>query len=163
MDRRDLGSWLSGPIAAAGPYVGDQEFRGQKLGLPPSGPGSVAGFGRRVVALFIDWLLSVALVTVFSGGALGFAAAPGNATPSAFWTLGAFFLQVCAFTWLTQATIGHRLMGIGIADMAGGRVGFLRAAVRTGLICLVVPPVIYDRDGRGLHDRAAITIVLRAR
>jgi uncharacterized RDD family membrane protein YckC len=163
MDRRELGSWLSGPITALGPDVGDQEFRGQSLGLPPSGPGSVAGFGRRVAALFIDWLLSIGLVTIFSGGQLGFAAAPGNATPSAFWTLGVFFLQICAFTWLAQASIGQRLMGIGVADMSGGRVGLLRAVVRTGLICLVIPPVIYDRDARGLHDRAALTIVLRAR
>jgi uncharacterized RDD family membrane protein YckC len=34
--------------------------------------------------------------------------------------------------------------------------------VRTGLLLLVLPAVVYDRDGRGLHDRAAGTVVVRA-
>ena len=43
-----------------------------------------------------------------------------------------------------------------------GRVGAFRAAVRTVLICLAVPPLIWDRDGRGLHDRAVVTAVVNA-
>jgi len=143
--------------------VGDQVFRGEKLGLPSAGAGSVAGFGRRVVALLVDWLLSLALVTVFSGGTLGFVADPGNATPSSIATLAVFFFQMSAFIAVAQASIGMRIVGIGVADMSGARVGLLRAMMRTALLCLVIPAVIYDRDGRGLHDRAANTIVLRAR
>jgi len=33
--------------------------------------------------------------------------------------------------------------------------------VRTVLLLTVIPPLITDRDLRGLHDRAANTIVIR--
>ena len=33
--------------------------------------------------------------------------------------------------------------------------------IRAVLICLVIPAVVYDRDRRGLHDRAANTVVVR--
>ena len=39
--------------------------------------------------------------------------------------------------------------------------GLLRAAVRTGLLLLVVPAVVQDGDGRSLHDRAAGTVIVR--
>jgi uncharacterized RDD family membrane protein YckC len=38
----------------------------------------------------------------------------------------------------------------------------LRAIGRTALLCLLVPAVIFDRDGRGLHDRLTDTAVVRA-
>jgi uncharacterized RDD family membrane protein YckC len=36
------------------------------------------------------------------------------------------------------------------------------AALRTALLMLLIPALISDRDGRGLHDRAAGTVVVRA-
>ena len=39
--------------------------------------------------------------------------------------------------------------------------GLLRAAARTALLLLVVPAVVQDGDGRGLHDRAAGTVIVR--
>jgi uncharacterized RDD family membrane protein YckC len=36
-------------------------------------------------------------------------------------------------------------------------------AVRTALLALFLPAVVTDRDGRGLHDLAAKTVVLRTR
>ena len=36
----------------------------------------------------------------------------------------------------------------------------LQALVRTALICLAVPPLIFNRDQRGLHDLAVGTITL---
>jgi hypothetical protein len=35
--------------------------------------------------------------------------------------------------------------------------------VRTALLCLVIPAIVVDRDGRGLHDRAAASVVVRTR
>src|SRR5260370_3062339 len=52
-ERRWAGSWLSG-VAPDGDKT---SYPGQQLGLPESGPGSVAGVGRRLRALLIDWLL----------------------------------------------------------------------------------------------------------
>ncbi len=127
--------------------------RGARLGLPGSGPGSMAGMGRRTAALFIDWfaalLISSALV-------------PDPTSPARpMLTLGVFALQVCLFTWLGGASFGQRIMRLRVRGM-NRRVTLLSAAVRTVLICLVIPPAVWDNDGRGLHDRAVDTVVINA-
>jgi len=42
------------------------------------------------------------------------------------------------------------------------RLGLTGSMLRTALICLVIPPLVWDSDGRGLHDRAVDTVVVRA-
>jgi len=42
-----------------------------------------------------------------------------------------------------------------------GRVNPARALLRTVLLCLALPALIWDRDGRGLHDRLAKTVEVR--
>jgi hypothetical protein len=37
-----------------------------------------------------------------------------------------------------------------------------RALVRTALLVLLVPALVFDRDGRGMHDRLTDTAVVRA-
>ncbi len=39
----------------------------------------------------------------------------------------------------------------------------VQALTRTVLLCLFVPAVIWDRDGRGLHDKVPNTVVIRSR
>ena len=58
MDRRDVATWVSGPRAALDAAGIDIGYRGERLGLPPDGVGSVAGYGKRFGALFIDWFAS---------------------------------------------------------------------------------------------------------
>ena len=41
------------------------EWPGQRLGLPESGPRSIARFGRRVAALFIDWAIAWVIAAAF--------------------------------------------------------------------------------------------------
>ena len=50
-----------------------------------------------------------------------------------------------------------RIRCVAVED--GGRLGVLRAALRGALLCLLVPALIM-KDGRGLHDRAAGSVVL---
>ena len=38
-----------------------------------------------------------------------------------------------------------------------------RALLRTALIALVMPALVRDEDGRGWHDRATRTVVVRTR
>lgn len=60
-------------------------------------------------------------------------------------------------------TAGHAVAGLRVAMLDRRRAGFPAAVIRTVLLCLLIPPVVYNADGRGLHDRAAGTIVLRTR
>jgi hypothetical protein len=124
-----------------------QAYPGQHLGLPERGPGSVASMPRRVVALFIDWLLSMAIAYWL--------------TKSQYWTIVVFAVEVYILTALGGVTVGKRLAGIRVTRLGGGPVGFGWALVRTAILLTVVPPLLTDRDLRGLHDRAANTIVTR--
>jgi hypothetical protein len=40
-------------------------------------------------------------------------------------------------------------------------VGFVSGFLRTVLLCLVIPAAVWDAQGRGLHDKAARTIIVR--
>jgi hypothetical protein len=113
----------------------------------------MATLGRRVVALFIDWVAAIIISRALVG-------AP-ETTLESFATLGIFALQVTALTWLLGSSFGQRLVGIRVVGRSR-RLGFIAAALRTFLICIVIPPVIWDADGRGLHDRAVDSVVVRA-
>jgi uncharacterized RDD family membrane protein YckC len=164
MDRRDLGSWLSGPGSSGSDgALPPQDWPGQLLGLPEGGRRSVAGIGPRVAALLIDWLGSALIVGLLSGGRYGFGAEPSEAVVSQALTLALFAGQIAVLTWLGGASAGQRIVGIGAVPIGRDRIGLVEAVVRTLLICLVIPPLVYDRDRRGLHDRATRTIVVRTR
>lgn len=150
--RRDVASWMSGPSAALGDTGAAERYRGERLGLPESGPGSVAGMGRRVGALIIDWLIAMLIAGVFL-----------NSVPRNVGTLFVFAVMVWIFTVAGGSTIGKRLLGIRTTSLRGPYVDPGRALIRTVLLCLVVPAVIWDADQRGLHDRAAATVVTNLR
>ncbi len=133
--------------ASAATTATGHAYPGQRFGLPERGPMSVAPMGRRVLALFIDWLLSMLI-------AYGF-------TRSQFWTIAVFAVEVYTLTAVTGITVGKRLCGIRVMRTGGGPVGFGWALVRTAILLTVVPPLLSDRDLRGMHDRAADTIVVR--
>jgi uncharacterized RDD family membrane protein YckC len=52
-------------------------------------------------------------------------------------------------------------MGIHVIRLGGGPAGPLPALVRSVLLCLVIPAVIFDPDHRGLHDKAMNTVLVR--
>lgn len=156
--RQLLGSWLSGPKAAleadgVAP-VQDDRPPGVRLGLPASGSGAVAGVGRRLLALVLDWVASLLFAQLVFRPDYPSSASSGL-------TLGVFVVQVALLTWLGGASFGQRLLRIRVVGL-GRRIGPLAALLRTVLIALVVPPLIYDRDGRGLHDKAVGSVAVRA-
>ena len=120
-------------------------------------PGEVAGLGRRVAAIAIDWLACILLSRVIFGQfAYG-------SPESSFSILLIFIAEVVLFTWLISASFGQRLLGISVVRLDGGRLAFWRVLVRTLLICLVIPAVVYDSVGRGLHDRAVGSVAIRTK
>lgn len=158
--REDLGSWLEG---TPGPRTGPGR---SALGLPERGPGSPAGVGRRVAALGVDWALSMAVASLFwrEAGRSGVLAADPWATLAVFAVTSALFVGVLGHTF------GHRLLGLRVVRLTErdgrrapvpGPPGLLAGALRTGLLCLVIPAVVWDGAGRGLHDVAASTAVVR--
>ncbi|MEO5778278.1 MULTISPECIES: RDD family protein [Arthrobacter] len=143
VDRKDIGSWLSGPDTS-----GLSKYPGERLGLPESGPGSMARAGRRILAICIDWGFAL-LISNFAFG--------GNSWA----TLGVFAVEQILLIGTLGYSIGHRIAGIHVVSLRGGSAGPLAALVRSLLLCLVIPAVIFDPDQRGLHDKALNTILVR--
>jgi uncharacterized RDD family membrane protein YckC len=130
-----------------------ERVRGASLGLPADGPGSLASFGTRVTAFLLDALASALVAGLFTAPRL-----PGN------WALVAFAAVTVVSLVAVGQTPGMHLMGLRLAHpRPGERLAVWRAVVRTALLCLLVPALIVDADGRGMHDRLTDTAVVRDR
>ena len=125
--------------------------RGAALGLPAEGPGSLAGFGQRAVAFLVDALAAALIAGLVTAPEL-----PRN------WSLLSFGLITVVFLVLTGQTPGMRLLGLRLAHpQPEQRLALWRAVVRTGLLMLLLPALVVDSNGRGLHDRLTDTAVVR--
>jgi uncharacterized RDD family membrane protein YckC len=134
----------------------DQRWPGERLGLPESGPGSVAGWGRRVLALAIDWLLSMLAAGAFVGSAIW------TGEGSAGWApLAVFALETWILVALLGSSAGQVVTSVRVVRLSSEPMGLWRPLVRSLLVCLVIPPVIYDQDQRGLHDLAVDTVTVK--
>ncbi|MFF7310950.1 RDD family protein [Streptomyces sp. NPDC008137] len=152
-NRQALGSWLSGPRAAAEEAGVDFGYRGEQLGLPEEGPGSIARPGRRLGALAVDWGLSLLI-------AYGLITQSYNEAAQIWAPLILFALMVLT-VGTVGSTPGKRLLGLRVLALDTGRVSPWRTLLRTVLLFLAIPALVWDRDGRGLHDRMAGTVEVR--
>jgi uncharacterized RDD family membrane protein YckC len=128
-----------------------------RLGLPAEGPGSLAPTGRRVLAFAIDALASalVAGLFVHHRGAGIAAHAPG------LWSLIPFAVDYVGGILLAGRTLGMKLTGLRVIRVdASEAIGPGRALARTALLMLLIPALVFDRDGRGFHDRITDTAVI---
>jgi hypothetical protein len=137
----------------------EQDWPGQRLGLPASGPGAAAGWARRIVALVIDWIMSL-LVTAAITGHNPWAFTGTGATTEHYAVL-VMTAEIWILTSLIQGSAGQVVMRVAVRRIGGGSLDPIRALVRTLLILLVIPAVIYNRDQRGLHDLAVDSVVVR--
>ena len=135
-----------------------QRYRGESLGLPSDGPGSLAPLGRRSAAFAVDVIACALVASLFvhRHGEQGIAAhAPG------WWSFVPFFLDYAGGMLLAGRTFGMRLLGLRVVRVdAQAAVGPGRALVRTALLALLVPARFFDRDNRGYHDRLTDTAVI---
>ena len=127
----------------------DNSYPGERLGMPAVGSGSVARPGRRIAALAIDWAAAVLISIAFFAY-------------DSFATLVVFAAVQILFLPTLGGSPGHRLVGLRLQLVGGGWVGLWRPIVRTALLVLVIPAVIWDADQRGLHDKAAGTVLVRS-
>ncbi|GAB2591333.1 RDD family protein [Paractinoplanes abujensis] len=125
---------------------------GKADGVTDPGTTETASFGRRLGALFIDWALATVIAAVLVDDLRT------NPWPQ----LGLFVLVHAVFVGLFGQTLGMLLAGIRCISITdGGAIGLPRAAVRAVLLALVIPAMINDGDGRGLHDRAAKSVMVQ--
>jgi len=135
------------PVAESPSAPDQQRWPGERLGLPQSGPRSIARPGRRIGALIVDWGLSVLVSVAFF-------------RYDAFATLGIFALTQIVFLTMVNGSIGHVVFRMRVVQIAGGWIGVWRPIVRTLLLCVAIPALIWDRDQRGLHDKVAGTVLV---
>lgn len=152
-NRQAIGSWISGPRAAAEDMGVEFGHRGQRLGLPEEGPGSLARPGRRFAALFIDWALCMLIAYGLLSG--------GKAQSASNWALVVFVVLSVLTVGTVGFTPGKRLLGLRVLAEGGGRISLPRVVLRTLLLVVVIPAVVWDRDGRGLHDRLSRAVQVR--
>jgi uncharacterized RDD family membrane protein YckC len=108
---------------------------------------------RRFLALLVDWLLCLLIAGLFA-----------DPRRVAWPPVAVLILEYAFFVGLFRQTPGMWLLRIRCVSVADGApIGVLRGALRGLLLALVLPALIMDRDGRGLHDRAAGSIVLAGR
>lgn len=124
------------------------KWPGERLGLPKSGPSSIGRPGRRLLGFAIDWAIAIALSAVFF-----------KYDPTA--NLIIFVLLQVVFIPTIGASIGHRLVGLRLISIHGGWVGLWRPVVRSMLLALALPALVWDSDQRGFHDKIAGTALIR--
>jgi uncharacterized RDD family membrane protein YckC len=125
-----------------------------------TGPSSVAPMGRRLVALIVDWVLCYLIASSIVRHSV-VTVTDAHYQDAQLVALLLFAFEVYLLTAISGFTVGKRLLGLRTIRTGGGRPGFGWAALRTILLLCVIPPCLSDRDLRGLHDRAADTIVVR--
>jgi uncharacterized RDD family membrane protein YckC len=148
---------MSGPEAGSGSTdQAPNDYPGQRLGLPQDGPRSLARMGRRIAALFVDWLIGYGLAALTMSFGLVSMASLSTAVLIVWFVLGAVSLRLFGFT------PGQFALGLMVVPVDGRQhVGFGRALVRGALIAVVIPPLITDADMRGLQDKLTKTAVVR--
>ena len=107
-----------------------------------------ASWARRVLALLIDWLACTLVVQL----AIAIGIVENN--PFALYTMALFILESAVFTALVGGSFGKLATRLRVvrADGSGRPIDLLRSLIRVVLICLVIPPLVFRPDGRGLHD-----------
>lgn len=156
---RVTGSWLSGGIGETGDSP--QEWPGERFGLPKDGPGSLATRGVRLLALLLDFVMMALVTSLFADFDVN---DPQVMQQFNYLSVLVWFVITSVMISLFGFTAGKALLGLRVVRLDGKpMVGPLRAIPRTLLTGLLLPAAIGDADGRGLHDKATGTVVVRTR
>ena len=119
-----------------------------------------ASWPRRVLALCVDWAAST-FVVVAVWGLQNYIEDP----LAGFYVLGVYVVENAVFTALARGSFGQLATRLRVVRFNGDPrpVTLLEALVRSILIALVVPPMIFRPDGRGLHDMIVGTVTIPLR
>lgn len=106
--------------------------------------------GPRLGAIIIDWAIA---------SVIGYAFFDGSSAA----VLAIFAVEQIVLVSLLGYGIGHRVFSLQVQKLDGSPAGPLAAVVRTLLLCVVIPAVVFDEDQRGLHDRAMGTVLVKVK
>ena len=117
-----------------------------------------ATWARRILALLVDWFASTFVVILLVGGVDNWA----GDQRAGFYVLGVFVLESAVFTALSGGSFGQLATRLRVVREDGDPrpIPIHLALLRQVLIALVIPPLVYRPDGRGLHDLAAGSAVV---
>lgn len=109
-----------------------------------------ASWARRIVALLVDWFACLAVAQLLV--AVGVIAS----NPNGLWTLALYVVESAVLTATTGGSFGKLATRLRVVRVDGrpGPIGLVQALLRSALIALVIPPLVFKPDGRGLHDLA---------
>lgn len=141
--------------AQGGGTIAPSAFPGERLGLPRHGHRSVARGGRRIAAIAVDWAIATMISYAFFSN-------HSWATLNAWATTLVFVVLQAVFIPTIGGGIGHRLLGMRVVALRGGWVGVWRPLVRSVLLAVVIPALVWDSDQRGFHDKIAATVLIRS-
>ena len=113
-----------------------------------------ASWVRRILALFVDWAAStLVVITVMGLDDYSESAASG------FYVLLVYVVESALFTWLVGGSFGKVATRLRVVPVDGRPrpLNPLRLLARQVLVALVIPPLVFRPDGRGLHDLFADT------
>lgn len=137
---------MDGPPEAPG----DQgHVKGSTWGLPASGPGSVAPVPLRLASYAIDWSVCALASALLTDRGIALV-----------WPL--FTGMSIVLLSLFGVTIGQFVLRLRVQPVAMRWPMPVRAVVRTVLLLLFIPTLIWNRDGQPLQDVVAGTAVVRA-
>jgi uncharacterized RDD family membrane protein YckC len=108
-----------------------------------------APLARRFGALLVDWISCLLIAGAFA-----------KPTDEPWLAPGLFVIVYALFLGFFGQTLGMRLFRIRCVSMnTGGPLGVPRALLRAIVMLPLITALIMDKDQRGLHDRAAGSVV----
>ncbi|KQZ70514.1 MULTISPECIES: RDD family protein [unclassified Nocardioides] len=119
-----------------------------------------ASWAQRMLALLIDWIASTLVVMLFMG-----IEDWSSDRFSGLYTMAVFILESTVLTAFVGGSFGKQVARLRVVrfDGSGAPVDLLHALIRSVMIALFIPPLVFRPDGRGLHDMVAgtSTVLLR--
>lgn len=112
-----------------------------------------ASWLHRIGALFVDWIASSCVAAFIVGGF--------DEKAYQWLPLLVFWLESSVGVALAGGSFGQLLTRIRVHHLNGRPLSLLQALLRQLLVCLVVPPLVFKEDGRGLHDLATDSAAYR--
>lgn len=157
---RWAGTWLDGPGVTLGELRRPDTWPGSRIGLPRQGAGSVAPFSVRAMAFFIDLILAGVVGSII----VGVSVRNPSGIERQYFAYGVLLVEQVLMIGLIGQSAGMRLLDTKVLRIKRSDVppGFMVALVRSVPLLLTFGLFgFFTRDGRGLHDLAAGSVVVR--